>query len=297
MPFPVAGVILVGLTALKAKVFGGSVISEQGCAKQGQQGNTDPWSLKVDMTSEEEKRKAAQGKMESSDVLVQHERRQMHEQAEILSRLQFERATRRASEEDGEDHGVARFRFKGGKRQETVGVRPLVSSPGKGHLGLHSTGSVFVTSLDSSNAEEWLSGGSPFRAVLVTEEESTPAWFLKLAKENHSLCSFAEARCTDSKLMQKLGVTRSEALPVVALFTTYAAAILAWQENQQPGTCFIQTGMGRGDSVALRSHSASRESPEALTAKILKAIKVGDLEKEYHVRLLSRNSNPDGKWF
>jgi len=132
---------MVGLTALKAKAFGGSVVAEQRCAKEGQHSN-DPWSLKVDMTSEEEKRKVAQATMESSDVLVQHERRQMRDQAEILSRLEFERANRRGTEEDAED-GPPRFRFQSKKRpQESVSARPLVSSPGKGHLGLHSTGSV-----------------------------------------------------------------------------------------------------------------------------------------------------------
>jgi len=294
MPFPVAGAVLVGLTALKAKAFGMEVVAEQRCIdKSDKSGNGDPWGLKVDLTSDEEKRKIAQAIMESSDVLVQHERRQMREQAEILSRLEFDRANR-----PGESGGTPRVRSRFSTPGKGVpAVRPLVSSPGVGHQGLHSTGSVFVTSVDSTNADAWFQGGAPFRAILVTEEDETPEWFLKLAKEHHSLCYFGKARCTDPQLMARLSVTRSEPLPVVVVVTTYRPAIAEWQANQPPGTCFIQPGIAAETSVALRSHASQRETPEALAAKIVRAIRVEGIEKEYHVHLLMRASNPDAKWF
>ena len=43
----------------------------------------DPWALKVDLTSTEEKRKAAQQQFESSEANVAHEKRKMRAQGEV----------------------------------------------------------------------------------------------------------------------------------------------------------------------------------------------------------------------
>ena len=51
----------------------------------------------------------------------------------------------------------------------------------RAHRGLHATGSVFVSSVDSTNAGSFFMGGNPFKAVLITETSSTPQWFKELA--------------------------------------------------------------------------------------------------------------------
>lgn len=92
--------------------------------------------------------------------------------------------------------------------------------------GLHSTGSVFVSSIDSSNASIFFWGSNtPFKAVLITETSVTPQWFKALASKHHGISSFGEARCTDAKFMNVLGISRFEALPVCLVATAYPDAV------------------------------------------------------------------------
>jgi hypothetical protein len=92
--------------------------------------------------------------------------------------------------------------------------------------GLHSTGSVFVSSIDSSNSSIFFWGSNtPFKAVLITETSVTPQWFKTLASKHHGISAFGEARCTDAKFMNMLGISRFEALPVCLVATAYPEAV------------------------------------------------------------------------
>jgi hypothetical protein len=74
-------------------------------------------------------------------------------------------------------------------------ARPLRGMSHPRHMGLHSTGSVFVTPVDSSNCDAFFSqGDAPFKCILVTEETETPKWFISFAGEHHSICDFGEVR-------------------------------------------------------------------------------------------------------
>jgi len=95
----------------------------------------------------------------------------------------------------------------------------------RAHRGLHATGSVFVSSVDSTNAGSFFMGGNPFKAVLITETSSTPQWFKELASKHHSICAFGEARCTDGMVMKMLGISMTEDLPICIVATSYPAAV------------------------------------------------------------------------
>lgn len=67
------------------------------------------------------------------------------------------------------------------------------------HLGLHTTGSVFVTPVDASNCDAFFcSGETAFKCVVLTEHARTPDWLAGFAGEHHTLCDFGEVRLNNS---------------------------------------------------------------------------------------------------
>jgi hypothetical protein len=166
----------------------------------------------------------------------------------------------------------------------------------RGHRGLHSTGSVFVSSVDSTNGTFFFFGGStPFKAVLITETAETPQWFKALASKHHAICAFGEARCTDSKFMQVLGVGRIEKLPCVCVATSYPEAVKAWQSLGCTLT-LIRPDEKESSLFVFRTGSLP---PAELADCVKRMIQVSNTERELHRRLLTsaHGSYSSGTWF
>jgi hypothetical protein len=207
LPIALGAAVAASATILKAKctLIVGANECAPACAR-----NKGPLAPHVDLRDDAEKR--AEEKAETA-AHVQLERAMMREQQVALSATAEPRKSEQAlaaappAKPQGDTH------------------RRLVDDLAGTHRGLHSTGSVFVSSVDSSNASSFFLGGStPFKALLITEVSVTPQWFKALASKHHGICAFGEARCTDTALMKMLGVFH-EALPLCIVVTAYPEAV------------------------------------------------------------------------
>jgi len=223
LPIALGAAVAASAAVLKAKCtfFVGANECAPGCAR-----TRDPWAPRTDLRDDAEKRKEAQRKLEAAEAAeaerlsaaahVQQERAFMREQQHALSATVQPRAEQRPTQA---------LPAAG----DAVPHRRLVDDPAgthRAHSGLHSTGSVFVSSVDSSNSSSFLlSGSAPFKALLVTETSVTPQWFKALAAKHHGICAFGEARCTDTALMRTLGVLYADSLPVCIIATAYSEAV------------------------------------------------------------------------
>ena len=186
VPIALGAAVMAGACVLKAKCT--LVVSVKQCPNStgctGAREGKDPWAPHVDLRDDAEKRKDSQRALEAAetqstaasktslvsldpDECLQLERAMMIEQLEILYRS-VEPASPLTSSE-----------------RKEMRDRPLIDGPDSAratHRGLHSTGSVFVSSVDSSNASTFFwTGNTPFKAVLVTETSETPQWFKAIA--------------------------------------------------------------------------------------------------------------------
>ena len=218
---------------------------------------------------------------------VQLERAMMHTQQEALAGSS-ECAVQRTSSTSGwSDSG-----------NPAPAHRPLLDDELQAsHRGLHSTGSVFVSSVDSTNGSFFFFGGStPFKAVLITETAETPQWFKALASKHHAICSFGESRCTDAKFMKVLGVGRVEKLPCVCVATSYPEAVKAWQSLGCTLT-LIRPDEKESSLFVFRTGSLP---PLELADCVKRMIQVSNTERELHRRLLTSSrdaSYSSGTWF
>ena len=223
LPLALGAAVAASATILKAKctLIVGANECAPACAR-----NKGPLAPHVDLRDDAEKR--AEEKAETA-AHVQLERAMMREQQVALSATAEPRKSEQAlaaappAKPQGDTH------------------RRLVDDLAGTHRGLHSTGSVFVSSVDSSNASSFFLGGStPFKALLITEVSVTPQWFKALASKHHGICAFGEARCTDTALMKMLGVFHY-ALPLCIVVTAYPDAVRsAFVEHSHSATTFDQ---------------------------------------------------------
>lgn len=179
MPLPMAlgAVVAASAAVLKAKCTFLVGTTECGPACLTKRERRDPFVPKYDLRDEGGKRREAQRKLEEAEASrspcageqVQQERAMMREQQQAMAHHR---------EESAAFQSVI-------TTQAPPTQRHLVDDPSaipRAHTGLHSTGSVFVSSIDSSNASIFFLGGNtPFKAVLITETSSTPQWFKALA--------------------------------------------------------------------------------------------------------------------
>jgi hypothetical protein len=218
LPIALGAAVAASAAILKAKctLLVGANECAPTCARK-----KDPWAPRVDLRDDAEKRAEAQRKLEEA------------EKAEAAAHVQLERAMMRVQQVALSATAEPR------KPEQALAAAPSAKPPGdthrrlvddlagthRAHCGLHSTGSVFVSSVDSSNASSFFLGGStPFKALLITEVSVTPQWFKALASKHHGICAFGEARCTDTALMKMLGVFH-EALPLCVVVTAYPDAV------------------------------------------------------------------------
>ena len=184
LPSALGAAIAASAAVLKAKCTFLVGASECGSKCNGGR-KQDPWAPKVDLRDDAEKRKCAQRKLEaveeekaakvnslSAAAQVQHERAMMCEQLHSFS-IHSEPASNTPQ--------IAPIQpIKGDLTYRRLADDQLCIHGA--HRGLHSTGSVFVSSVDMSNASIFFMGGSaPFKALLVTEMSVTPAWFKELS--------------------------------------------------------------------------------------------------------------------
>ena len=179
--------------------------------------------------------------------------------------------------------------------------RQLVDEPQssqRAHRGLHATGSVFVSSVDSTNARVFFFGGStPFRAVLITETSDTPQWFKALASKHHAICAFGEARCTDAHFMSVLGIGQTEDLPLCLVATSYPEAVKAWQSLG----CTLTLMRPDEKEASLFVFRTGSLTPQELADCVKRMIQVSNTERELHRRLLlsgdDQHRYSSGTWF
>lgn len=215
LPIALGAAVAASAAILKAKctLFVGANECAPACARK-----KDLWAPRVDLRDDVEKRKEAQRKLEEA------------ERAEAAAHVQLERAMMREQQ-----FALSATAEPRKPEKATPPIKPLgdthrrlvddLAGTHRAHCGLHSTGSVFVTSVDSSNVSSFLLGGStPFKALLITEVSVTPHWFKALASKRHGICAFGETRCTDTALMKMLGVFH-EALPLSIVVTAYPDAV------------------------------------------------------------------------
>jgi hypothetical protein len=176
--------------------------------------------------------------------------------------------------------------------------RHLADEPERAHRGLHSTGSVFVSSVDSTNATAFFfSGSTPFKAVLITETSETPQWFKALASKHHAICAFGEARCTDANFMAVLGIGHTEALPVCLVATSYPEAVKAWQSLG----CTLTLMRPDEKEASLFVFRTGCLPPPELADCVKRMIQVSNTERELHRRLLQSENGQEryssGTWY
>jgi hypothetical protein len=141
------------------------------------------------------------------------------------------------------------------------------------HSGLHATGSVFVRPVDRTNLEGFLKeGGGMFKCIHITQEEATPQWYIAIAGQQHRVCDFAEARCTDGALLHLFEASQTEHLPIVVVTTTNPRVASAWQSIKG---AYVRRMWVNGKTVFLlrtRHESGWVGGTEAVREVILEAI-------------------------